>query len=164
MLLTNGDVHTNSPPDTLAPALEEARTDELAKRFERQLADNRIAQTDEGLGVVYTHPGILTPELVETYLAPAGFQSKAPAPRAGLWSCLHPQPLAVDRAAAAQAARSGTHSRATADPLFPAQWASWLDANLPRSRGVRLVEGAKLFFPEEFPDIIASEARGLWSV
>jgi hypothetical protein len=26
------------------------------------------------------------------------------------------------------------------------------------------VEGAKLFFPEEFPDLIAEEARRLWGV
>jgi haloalkane dehalogenase len=33
---------------------------------------------------------------------------------------------------------------------------------MPGSRGVRLVEGAKLFFPEEMPDLIAEEARALW--
>ena len=26
------------------------------------------------------------------------------------------------------------------------------------------VEGAKLFFPEEFPDVVAEEARRLWGV
>jgi hypothetical protein len=31
-----------------------------------------------------------------------------------------------------------------------------------RFRGTRRVEGAKLFFPEEMPDIIAEEARRLW--
>jgi len=35
---------------------------------------------------------------------------------------------------------------------------------LPRSLGVRRIEGAKLFFPEEFPDVIAEEARKLWGV
>jgi len=33
---------------------------------------------------------------------------------------------------------------------------------LPNSRGVRRIAGAKLFFPEEFPDVIAEEARKLW--
>jgi hypothetical protein len=28
---------------------------------------------------------------------------------------------------------------------------------------VRFIEGAKLFFPEEFPDVIAEEARKLWA-
>jgi hypothetical protein len=28
---------------------------------------------------------------------------------------------------------------------------------------VRRIEGANLFFPEEMPDVIAEEARQLWS-
>jgi hypothetical protein len=37
-----------------------------------------------------------------------------------------------------------------------------LDQTLPGSRGVRRVEGANLFFPEEMPDLIAEEAAKLW--
>jgi pimeloyl-ACP methyl ester carboxylesterase len=48
------------------------------------------------------------------------------------------------------------------DPLFGVQWAEWLDRTLPGSRGIRRVEGAQLFFPEEMPDIIAEEATNLW--
>ena len=40
--------------------------------------------------------------------------------------------------------------------------ADYLDRTLPNSRGVRRIPGAKLFFPEEFPDVIAEEARKLW--
>src|SRR5215203_4488509 len=50
----------------------------------------------------------------------------------------------------------------TADQLFPVVWAEWLDRTLPESRGVRLVEGGKLFWAEEKPDLIAEEARALW--
>jgi haloalkane dehalogenase len=32
-----------------------------------------------------------------------------------------------------------------------------------KSRGVRRLEGRKLFFPEELPDTIADEARRLWA-
>jgi len=51
-----------------------------------------------------------------------------------------------------------------ADPLFPMVWAEWLDRTLPESRGVRIVEGGRLFWPEERPELIAEEARGLWRV
>jgi len=44
------------------------------------------------------------------------------------------------------------------------QWAEWLDKNLPGSRGVRKVEDANLFFPEEMPDMIADECAKLWGV
>jgi hypothetical protein len=32
----------------------------------------------------------------------------------------------------------------------------------PRFTGIRRIDKAKLFFPEEYPDIIAEEARLLW--
>ena len=50
----------------------------------------------------------------------------------------------------------------TADPLFPVLWATGLDEALPGSRGIRLVEGGKLFWPEEMPEVVAKEARVLW--
>jgi haloalkane dehalogenase len=53
---------------------------------------------------------------------------------------------------------------ALTDPFFAVQWADWLDRTLPRSRGVRRLESANLVFPEEMPDIIAQEARGLWGI
>jgi hypothetical protein len=52
----------------------------------------------------------------------------------------------------------------TGDVFFDVSWAEWLNRRLPHSRGVRRIEGAKLFFPEEMPDIIAEEALTLWSV
>jgi hypothetical protein len=50
------------------------------------------------------------------------------------------------------------------DPFFGAQWAEWLDKTLPGSLGVRKLEEANLFFPEEMPDVIAEEALSLWGI
>ena len=38
----------------------------------------------------------------------------------------------------------------------------YLDCVLSSSRGIRYLGGAKLFFPEEYPDVVAEEARRLW--
>jgi haloalkane dehalogenase len=35
---------------------------------------------------------------------------------------------------------------------------------VPNSLGVRKVPGAKLFFPEELPEVIVEEARFVWSL
>jgi hypothetical protein len=51
-----------------------------------------------------------------------------------------------------------------ADTIFSSASPAWLDQTLGNSMGVRAVEGAKLFFPEEMPDLIAEEARKLWGV
>ncbi|MGH7647708.1 MAG: alpha/beta fold hydrolase [Gemmatimonadaceae bacterium] len=47
------------------------------------------------------------------------------------------------------------------DVVFAKSSPDWLAHAFPNSRGVRLVEHAKLFFPEEQPDLIAAEARRL---
>jgi haloalkane dehalogenase len=39
-----------------------------------------------------------------------------------------------------------------------------LSTTLPDSRGVRRLEDANLFFPEEMLDIIAKEAKDLWRI
>jgi hypothetical protein len=50
-----------------------------------------------------------------------------------------------------------------ADTTFDVTWADWLDKTFPNSCGVRRVSGAKLFFPEEMPELITEEALRLWS-
>ena len=52
----------------------------------------------------------------------------------------------------------------TGDTIFSQASPDYLNRTFARSRGVRLVPGAKLFFPEEFPELIAEEARQLWGV
>ncbi|MFI5232762.1 MAG: hypothetical protein ACHQSE_09650 [Gemmatimonadales bacterium] len=46
--------------------------------------------------------------------------------------------------------------------MFSLASADWPDHALGHSRGVRLVDGAKLLFPEEMPGVIAEEALKLW--
>lgn len=163
MLLTNGDVHTNSPPEPLKPTIEEARQGLLVERLEKQVIDPRIAQTEEGLGIVYTDPSILTPEIIDAYLRPLVSTPKRRLQCQQYGIAFEPNPLP---AIEADLRRSQIPARivwGTADFLFAPEWADWLDRTLPKSQGVRYLEGAKLFFPEEFPDIIAEEARKLWS-
>jgi pimeloyl-ACP methyl ester carboxylesterase len=49
-----------------------------------------------------------------------------------------------------------------ADSLFAPAAATYLARVLPRITGVSRLPTAKLCFPEQMPDIIASEARLLW--
>lgn len=165
LLLTNGDVHTNSPPPVLEPALAAARAGELIRNFDRQLADSAFAQSSEGgvtLGPVYTDPRILTPELLETYLRPLVTGEKRRRQAQGYGIAFVPNPLLAIEPALRRLAIPARMVWGTGDILFPPEWAAWLDRTLPSSRGVRYVEGAKLFFPEEFPEIIVAEARALW--
>jgi pimeloyl-ACP methyl ester carboxylesterase len=48
------------------------------------------------------------------------------------------------------------------DTIFDAANADYLERSLGNPRGVRRLPGARLFWPEERPDIIAAQARILW--
>jgi haloalkane dehalogenase len=162
MLITNGDVHTNSPPDLLKPTIEEARQGLLAERLARQVRDPKVAQTQEGLGVVYTNPLFVTPDLVDVYLRPLVSSATRRMQCQSYGVAFEPSPLPGIEA---QLKRSQIPVRilwGTGDPLFTKEWAEWLNKTLPNSKGIRYVDGAKLFFTEEFPGLIAEEARRLW--
>jgi len=51
-----------------------------------------------------------------------------------------------------------------ADTIFSTKNPDYLYEVLPQMMGITRLRHAKLFFPEEHPDIIAKEARHLWEL
>jgi haloalkane dehalogenase len=163
MPLTDCDVDENSPPVELRPFIETARAGRAAEDWlAPQLADKSLARSDRGLGRAYTNPENFTDEAIEYYFTPL-LSSPLRKQQFNRYAVsFYPNPLlaiapALRRSAVPTRIVWGTH-----DSLFDMSWAKWLDRTIPSSQGVRFVEGAKLFFPEEMPELIAAEARGLW--
>lgn len=163
VLLTNCDTEIDCPPPALKPVIELARAGQfVAQWLAPWLADKTLARSPAGLGgLTYTFPQQLSDEAIDMYLAPLV--------RSPDWT--HAYALALDSnvlaGVEAALARSAAPARivwGTGDTIFSPDSPGYLDRTLGNSRGVRRVEGAKLFFPEEFPDLIAEEARRLWGV
>lgn len=76
---------------------------------------------------------------------------------------LEPNPLACVEAALGRVTVPTRIVWGMADPIFSTASPDYLDRLLPNSRGVRRVQEGKLFFPEEYPDLIAAECRALWT-
>jgi len=142
LLLTNCDVEPEGAPAAVRSLL----------------ADETIARTARGLaGQAYSKPEELRDETLDTYLVP-----------------LRRMPLKSYRAVFERNALAGIEPmlrRCTvpvriawgmADTIFSPASAQYLDDVFPNSQGVTEVVGAKLFFPEEYPDLLAAEARLLW--
>jgi haloalkane dehalogenase len=166
LLLTNCDVHTNLPPKALRPFIEAARAGTLAKDFvERQLHDKKAARAADGLGgLCYADPQNLTDDAIECYLAPLISSPVRIAQFHGYQLSLEPNPLPAIEPALRRYAGPVRILWGTGDPFFDVSWAEWLDRTFPDSQGVRRLEGAKVFFSEEVPAVVASEARALWRV
>lgn len=164
LLLSNGDAHTNSPPDALRSALDAARSGALADLIERHLSEPGFAASPIGLGhICYTDPANLTEEAMRYYFTPllanplrrTQFQQYGVAFEPNLLPAIEGRLKAYEGPV--------RMIWGTGDVHFAFKWAEWLDHTFPASRGIRKVEGAKLFFTEERPDIVIEEALALWS-
>jgi pimeloyl-ACP methyl ester carboxylesterase len=164
LLLSNCDVDANSPPPSFEPVLAAAQKGVLADSFGRLLADKNLARSSRGLGAFYTDPANLTDETIDCYLSPLVSTPVRKTQLNSFAASLAHNPLVAIAPALRQCPVPVRMVWGTADTTFGVSWAEWLDKTFPHSRGVRRVEGAKLFFPEEMPDIFAEEALKLWSV
>ncbi len=163
LLLTNCDVHENSPPKDFLPFIENAKAGRAADEWlVPQVADKSVARSEKGCGLFYTNSESFTDEAVEYYYSPL-LSSPLRRDQFNQYAAAFlPNPLLAIEPALKQCPIPTRMVWGTKDFLFPVSWAEWLDRTLPNSRGIRLVEGANLFFPEEMPELIAEEARGLW--
>jgi haloalkane dehalogenase len=166
LLLTNCDVDKNNPPENFVPAVEMAKRGEFTKKFlVPQARDKNLARTAKGmLGSVFTYPDRIEDETLDIYLQPLVSSENRMKQLDEYIVSLGVNELAGLR----ERLRSwGGRARmvwALKDTFFPVEWADWLDKNLAHSTGVRRLEQANLFFPEEMPDAVAEEAKRLWGV
>jgi pimeloyl-ACP methyl ester carboxylesterase len=164
LMLTNCDVHEDSPPPALLPVITASRAGRFVDDvLVPQLKDKASSRLPSGLGgCCYTDPRNLVDEAIECYLRPV---TSSPLRKAQFHSycvALDRNPLLAIEPALKRCQAPLRVVWGTGDTIFDPAGPDWLVRTFPHSRGVRRIEGANLFFPEEMPDIIAEEARQLW--
>ena len=164
LLLTNCDVEIDSPPSALLPVIDMARAGVYPDLWlEHWLNHKDVARSPTGLGgTCYSDPAHPTDAALEQYLAPlvASAERKALVNRYTLG--LTPNPLAGIAPLLKKCAVPTRLVWGMSDNIFSTGNPDYLARLLPQFRGIRRLAAAKLFFPEEYPDIIAAEARLLW--
>ena len=165
LLLTNCDVETDSPPPSFLPVVAMARAGTFVDAsLAPGLADKDLARSAKGIGgLAYSDPSHPTDEAIDCYFAPLVSSPLRKAQVHAYAIALERNPLAGIEPALRRFDAPARIVWGTADTIFSPASPDYLDRILPGSRGVRRLAGAKLFFPEEFPDVIA-EARRLWGV
>lgn len=164
VLLTNCDVETDSPPAALLPVIELAKQGVFADQWlGTWRRDKTRARSAEGIGgMCYADPTHPTDEAIETYFAPLLATPRRKALVHAYAIALEPNPLvgleyALDCSKAPVRIVWGM-----ADTIFSRDSPEYLHRTVGNSRGVRRLEGSKLFWPEERPDVLAEEALALW--
>lgn len=163
LLLTNGDTEINCPPPALLPVIEQAKAGAFAREWlAPDLADHDRARSKIGLGgQTFTYPERMEDATIDMYLGPLVANQTL---TNGYAVALEANALAGTEAVLRQRGQPVRLIWGTGDPIFAAGASAYLNALFPNAMGIREVPGAMLFFPEEFPDLIAEEARRLWGI
>jgi haloalkane dehalogenase len=164
VLLTNCDTEKDSPPPALLPVIELAKAGKFADEWLAPwLADKMLARSEKGIGgQCYVDPAHPTDRAIESYLTPV-LASKRRKDLIHQYA-LGLEPNALAGIAPALRAYKGPARIVwgTGDTIFSPASPGELDRTFGNSRGVRLLQGRKLFWPEELPGVVAEEARNLW--
>ena len=165
MLLTNCDTEPDSPPPAVIPVIEASRKGVFADEWiGAWLADKPLARSDKGIGgSCYADRANPTDEAVEMYFTPLVSSPRRKALLHAYIIALEINPLAGITAALAQSKIPTRVVWGMGDDIFSKESPAYFERTLGTSRGVRRLEGSKLFWPEERPDIIAEEAKRLWN-
>lgn len=160
--LTNCDVHDNLPPPAFEATVQAAERGELAAGLTAATSNAAIARAIYATG--YEHPDQLAEETLFAYVRPiAGTPERARA---------FEQLLVGLDAAELLAAEPGLRKLdvptlvvwGTGDHFFDVTWAHWLRDTIPgASDDVVLIEGAKLFFPDERAAEFVPHLRRHWA-
>lgn len=163
LLLTNCDVEPDSPPAKVMPVIEMARAGTLAQATAQWLVDPEMARSTFGASVFHD-PAHLSDELVRYYASPLVASPLRRRQYEAFHIALAPNPLAGVEAALRRSQVPVRIVWGSADDIFKPADAQYLDQLFPRSQGVRWLPQGKLFFAEEFPEVVAEEALALWRV
>jgi pimeloyl-ACP methyl ester carboxylesterase len=166
LLLTNCDTEPDSPPPAVKPVIELGRQGLFADKWLAPWAANKeLARSANGLGgLCFQDPSHPSDEAIDSYLGPMVSSPERKAQINAYAAALDPNPLAGIEAKLKTIQTPTRIIWGMADNIFAKSSADYLDGLFPNSKGVLRLPEAKLFFPEEYPEVIADEARKLWGV
>jgi pimeloyl-ACP methyl ester carboxylesterase len=164
LLLANCDTEIDYPVAALQVSFELSRQGQFADGVVGAWqADKALARSDEkGLGACYADATRLPDEVFDEYLLPllASAQKKAKLHEYVL--ALEANPLAGIESALGKCRVPTRIVWGADDRVFSTQSPGYLAKAFGNSKGLRMLEGSKLFWPEERPEIVVEEARMLW--
>jgi pimeloyl-ACP methyl ester carboxylesterase len=166
LLLTNCDSEIDCPPAALKPVIDMAHDGTFADRWlAAWVKDKPLARSREGLGgQCYGNPANPSDEAIDCYLRPLVASQRRK-------DLVHAYALALERNVLAGVAGGLRNSTVPTrilwgadDTIFAPPGGRYLDGLFGNSKGLRMIAGSKLFWPEERPEIIAGEALKLWGI
>lgn len=166
VLLTNCDTEVDSPPAALLPVIELAKQGKYADHWlGAWLADKALARSKDGIGgLCYSNAAQPSDEAIDMYFAPLVASAERKSLVEAYAIALERNPLAGIEADLKRSIVPVRVVWGMSDTIFSRTAPDYLAGIFSQSRGVRRLPEAKLFWPEEYPSIVAEEAASLWNV
>jgi pimeloyl-ACP methyl ester carboxylesterase len=153
LTLTNCDTHDNWPPAALRPFLHTAAAGGLSHSLNAMLADKAIYRSPDAFGQAYERPENISDEDIEIYLEPlVRTERRTRDFQRFLAAFDHTQTVAVEPRLR-QLQVPTLIVWATDDVYFAVKWAYWLAETIPGAKPPIQLAGARIFFPEERPEL-----------
>ena len=165
VLLTNCDTEFDNPPPKLVPVIELSKQGRFVDEWLLPWwQDKSLARSPQGFGgMCYADPAHPDDDAIDMYFGPLLSTDKRKA-------LTHAYAMGLERNVLEGIGPKLGASRAPArvlwgmaDDIFDTRQAQPLADAFGQSRGLRKLDGLKLFWPEERPDVIAEEAQRLWA-
>ena len=157
LTLTNCDTHDNWPPKAFLPIIDFVRSGRLRDAAAAVLANPEVGR--QMLAVGHEHPEAISVDRIRTYLEPLLRAPERVALLERWFESLDPQETIAAEPGLKVLPAPALIVWGDGDIFFDVEWARWLHATLPQARAPIILEGAKLFFPEERPTALAEALR-----
>ncbi|MHB8811770.1 MAG: alpha/beta fold hydrolase [Steroidobacteraceae bacterium] len=164
LLLTNCDVEPDSPPESVLPVIDDARGGMYTELWLKPwLEDKQNLRSSNAFGrLCYSDPSHPTDAAIAQYLGPLVSSPQRSALTNRFAASLAPNPLAGITESLRRCQVPTRIVWGMSDRIFSPGNIQYLVSVLPRVTAICRIPQAKLFFPEELPDVIADEATTLW--
>ena len=162
LTLTNCDVQDNCPPPAFNDIAMEILQTGVETVMRRGLDDMAFVRSDQGLGVGWRDPTLLSREAVEQFYAPVLARPGGPKELERWMLEFNGDALVNHEAQLRRLTCPALLVWGTGDQFFPMATAQWLRDALPGATEIVEVPDAKLYFPQETPAALAEPLRAFW--
>jgi pimeloyl-ACP methyl ester carboxylesterase len=161
LTLTNCDTHDNVFPEAVVPLVNLMRAGGLAPAF-RPLLDN-VDAARKSFSTAFEDSDAISAETFDAYLRPTIELEESSKTMQRWGTALRAEDLSRVTPKLKDLRTPALVVWGTSDVFFDVQWAYWLKDNLGGPTEVIEVPGAKLFFPEERPQMLADALSEFWA-
>lgn len=162
LVLTNCDVHSNLPPESFQNTIELAKSGKLWETTQRLYRNSEMVQSISEVAKGYEHPEQVSLEKYQHFLDPVLGSEERCRQFEKLLLSLRAEDLMAIEHKLCELNCPALIIWGTADVFFSIDWAHWLQQRLANAQPIVVLEGAKLFFPDERPDEFLHPAQTFW--